>query len=221
MIDTIKYLAKLTSSSIFSFTKINLLGAFSTVLVAVIGFILLSKDVDAGHSGHVSAAPFLILLVFQKPLSAILFYATLLGSPFLIFMFGNKYIVSKIIHKLLSDKSEKLIYPIIDKILLPFKNKGSFILKNKENKSTIKDKLIAQLKNENENKWVKKAVQFGLEKAALDKIDFSKEEVSFSEIIKEKTITALQETLEPSRQILWLILAAQWVVLFLVWVLPV
>jgi hypothetical protein len=214
------YVAKLTTSSIFSFIKINVIGAISSTLILILGFIILSTDIDPGHSGHVSAIPYLVMIFAVKPISSILFYITLIASPLLFFFLGNKYILSKVINKVLKDKSEKYIYPILDKILIKIKDNKDNLLKNGENYNDVKKKIIQQLKNENENRLTKKIVEYGLKKVKLDDVDFRNENLSIVEILKSKIIQVLQNISEPSRQSIWILLAAQWIILLLIWILP-
>ena len=99
MKEKIIYFTKLASMSIFSFIKITLIGLISTVLVCILDFIVLSKNIDPGQSAHVSAIPYLLMIFFSKPIGSILFYLTLIASPFLFFTLGNKYILSKLDRK--------------------------------------------------------------------------------------------------------------------------
>jgi hypothetical protein len=214
------YVAKLTTSSIFSFIKINAIGAMSSSLIFILGFIILSKNVNPSHSEHSSVIPYLLMIFAVKPITSILFYITLLASPLLFFFLGNKYILSKVINKVLQDKSEKYIYPILDKILIKVKDSKDNLLKNGENYNDVKKKIIQQLKNENENKWIKKIIEYSLKKINLDDVDFRNENLSIIEILKSKIIQVLQNISEPSRQSIWILLATQWIILLLIWILP-
>lgn len=214
------YVAKLTTSSIFSFIKINVIGAMSTSLILILGFIILSKNINPGHSEHVSVIPYLAMIFAVKPISSILFYITLIASPLLFFFLGNKYILSKVINKVLKDKSEKYIYPILDKILIKVKDSKDNLLQNGENYNDVKKKIIQQLKNENENRLTKKVIEYGLKKVKLDDVDFRNENLSIIEILKSKIIQVLQNISEPSRQSLLVLLATQWIILLLIWILP-
>jgi hypothetical protein len=214
------YVAKLTTSSIFSFIKINAIGAMSSSLIFILGFIILSKNVNPGHSEHSSVIPYLLMIFAVKPITSILFYITLLASPLLFFFLGNKYILSKVINKVLQDKSEKYIYPILDKILIKVKDSKDNLLKNGENYNDVKKKIIQQLKNENENKWIKKIIEYSLKKINLDDVDFRNENLSIIEILKSKIIQVLQNISKPNRQSIWILLATQWIILLLIWILP-
>lgn len=72
MKENLIYFAKLSGTAISSFLKINILAVFSTVLVVIIEFYLLSKNVNAGSSAHTSAIPFLAMMFAYRPIGSIL-----------------------------------------------------------------------------------------------------------------------------------------------------
>jgi hypothetical protein len=212
--DSIKYAAKLSSISVFSFIKINFLGAFSTIIVALLGFILLSKNINPGASAHVSAFPYLIMIYANRPVGSVLWFLICLTSPFLFFFIGNKYIIAKLANRVISDKSDKVIYPLLDKLLLNFKR--PVLLRSAGDFSIEKLKLIQNIKNETENKILKRIIIFGMEKIKIDDIDFNQDDLDFNEIIKTKTIQALTAVTEPSRNLIWLIFGAQWFIILFI-----
>ncbi|MEN4760845.1 hypothetical protein ABEG63_10975 [Chryseobacterium sp. C39-AII1] len=218
MKENLKYIAKLSAIAISSFLKINLLGAFSTILLVVIEFILLTKGIDAGHSGHAGAAPFLIMVFLSRPVGSILWLITCFASPFLFFTLGNQYILSKLANRLINDKSESVITPILDKILSAVQKKQPQVMKNTGDFTLNKLKVINAIKNDkSENKWLKKIIVFGMEKIKMDDIDFNQENLNFYDIIKIKTIQSLNSISEPSRNLIWITTGAQWVLFFFIW----
>lgn len=218
MIENIKYIAKLSTIAIFTYLKINILAVFSTVMVVIIEFFLLTKDIDAGHSGHVSAIPFLVMTFLSRPIGSILWYLTCFCSPILFFSLGNKYILSKLAHNVISDKSESLIHPLLERILNKFQAKQPKILKNAGDFSVNKLKIIQDIQNDkSENKWLRKIIVFGMKKISLDDVDFSKENQNFFDIIREKTVQSLKDLSEPSRKMIWMTVAAQWGILVFIW----
>lgn len=221
MKENLLYFAKLTSSSLFSFLKINILGAVSTVSVFIIGLFLLAETVNVGSSGHVSAIPFVMMSVFTKPLTATLFYLICIASPFLFFMLCNKYLISKNINKLIKDKSDNYVNPVLDKILGKIKDRKNIIVADGKNYDSIKSMLMNQLKNENENKIVSKVITYGLKKVNLDDVDFKSDNFSIIETIKTKVIQALKNVSEPSRKPIFIVIAVQWIILILLWLLPI
>lgn len=218
MKENLKYIAKLSTTALFSFLKINILATFSTVIVAIIGFFLLTKNINAGNSGHASPLPFLLMTFLARPLGSILWYLICLGSPFLFFTLGNKYILQKLASKIITDKSESAINPLLEKVLQKFKTKQPEVLKNTGDFSVNKLKLIQEIKNDqSENNWLRKIIVFGMKKIKLEDVDFSKEDQNFFDIIKEKTIQSLQNITKPSRKPIWIAIAIQWIILLFIW----
>ncbi|WCM42680.1 hypothetical protein MG290_03100 [Flavobacterium sp. CBA20B-1] len=214
MKENFKYIAKLSTTDLFSFLKINILATFSTIIVAIIGFFLLTENINAGNSGHASPLPFLLLTFLARPLGSILWYLICIGSPFLFFALGNKYILQKLSNKVITDKSESALNPLLEKGLQKFKTKQPEVLKNTGDFSVNKLKLIQEIKNDqSENKWLRKIIVFGMKKIKLDYVDFSKENQNFFDIIKEKTIQSLQNITKPSRKPIWIAISIQWIIL--------
>jgi len=205
MNDNLKYTAKLFGSATFSFIKINILGQ---LLFAFIGVITLCTIVyQSGNGmGHITGSAIIMLLFALRPIGFSLTVLSLIAIPFLLFSLGNKYILSKTIHKLLSDKGEVLLFPIIDKVLNKIKSNQPDLLKKGTDTAKLKLKLIQEIKDSSDNKWLKKIIIYGFQKVSLEEVDFKDENVSFTEIIKDKIITGLKNVSEPSRKFFWIIL---------------
>jgi hypothetical protein len=208
MKEQLKYFAKLSSIAFFSLVKINVLGAISTVLAFIIGFILLSKSIETGHVGHAGGIAGFGTMFMVKPVGTTLLTLILL-SPMLYFILGNKYVMQKIINQLVQDKSENIIDPIIDKVLLKFKSKQPETIKKGADYALLKLKLINQIKEESDNKWLKRIILYGMEKVQLSDVDFADEDVDFSSIVKQKTVVALENITEPSRRNIWILMILQ------------
>jgi hypothetical protein len=219
MNDNLKYTAKLFGSATFSFIKINILGQ---LLFAIIGIITLCTIVyQSGHGmGHANGSAIILLLFALRPIGFTLTFLSLLAGPFLLFSLGNKYIISKTIHTLLSDKGEVLLFPIIDKVLNKIKSNQPDLLKQGTDTVKLKLKLIQEIRDSNENKWIKKIIIYGFKKVSLEEVDFKDENVSFTEIIKDKIITGLKNVSEPSRKFFWMILGFE-IILFILIFIPV
>lgn len=216
MTEHIKYFAKLSSISIFSFLKINFLGSFTTIIIAIIGFINLTKDINVGSSGHVSAIPFVVMTFANRPIGSILWLLICTLSPFLFFALGNKYILNKIANKLVNEKFETLIYPLLDKVLNKFVLKQNGLIKNGADFSVQKLKLIQNIKNESENKLLKRVIVYGLKKIKIDDIDFNQKDLNFNDVIKQKTTEALKYVTEPDRKPIFFIIAGQLLILLFI-----
>ena len=60
------------------------------------------------------------------------------------------------------------------------------MVKNSADFSVQKLKLIQNIKNDSENKLLKRIVIYGMRKAQINDIDFNQEELNFNDIIKTK-----------------------------------
>ena len=216
MNDNLKYVTKLFSSATFSLFKINILGQLLIAFITVTSLITIIYQSSGTGMGHVNGLAIITFLLAIRPIGFGLTLLSLFIIPFLLFSFGNKYVMTKTINKLISDKGEVLLFPIIDKILNRVKEKQPELLKTGADKAMLQLKLIQAFKDSNENKWLKKILIYGLKKIKLDEVDFKDENVSFSEIIKDKIITALKNISEPSRNFFWIILGIEITLLILI-----
>jgi hypothetical protein len=217
MNDNLKYVTKLVSSSTFSFFKINIIGQLLVALISVLSLSVIIYQSSSGPGlGHVSGGAVVLVLFALRPIGFSLVVLCLFVLPFLLFSLGNKYIISKTINKLLSDKGEVLLFPIIDKVLNKVKTKQPDLLKQGADKTKLQLRLIQEIRDSNDNKWLKKIIIYGFKKISLEDIDFKDENVSFTDIIKDKIITGLKNVSQPSRNFFWIILGIQITVLILV-----
>lgn len=216
MKEQVKYFTKITSIAVFSFIKIILLGSINTLICCTIGSFLLSANV--GHAAHTNSGALILLVFFtSKPIGTILLILIFL-APVLYIILGNKYIISKVIHRLIKDKSESTITPLLDRVLTKFKNNQPDGIKIGADLGLAKIKLLDQVKSETDNKWLKKVLSFGLKKIKLDDVDLSQDNIDFKDVIKTKTITALHNSTEPSRKGILAVLILQWIFVLLIWI---
>lgn len=215
MNDNLKYATKLFGSATFSFFKINIVGQFLCIIISVITLCTIVYQSGKGL-GHADGPAILLLLFALRPIGYTLTVISIFVTPFLLFSLGNKYILSKTINKLLSDKGEVLLYPIIDKVLNKIKSNQPDLLKKGTDTTKLKLKLIQEIRDSKENKWLKKIIIYGFKKVSLDDVDFRDENVSFTAIIKDKIITGLKNISKPSRNFFWIILGLEITILILV-----
>lgn len=215
MKDNLKFAGTLFSSAAFTFFKINILGQFLIILIEIFTFCTIIYQ--SGHgTGHMNGSAIVIVLFALRPIGYTLTVLSIFATPFILFSFGNKYILSKTIHKLLSEKGEELLFPIIDKILTKVQSNQPELLRAGTDKTKLKLKLLQEIRDSKENKWLKKIILYGFKKVNLDDVDFSDENVSFTDIIKNKIIIGLKNISEPSRNFFWIILGIEIVLSILV-----
>ena len=214
--EMMKYGAGLTASAAFSFLKINIIGGLSTALFTIISFIVLTMQCfphgsSAGHTG--SAIGFLIILFTLRPLAFTLSACIIGISPVLLFTLGNKYLLSKIINKIIKDKGESLLNPLIDRVLNSIQQRQPDLLKKGTDLAVLKLRMVQEIKDSKDNKWIRRITLFGLRKIKLDDIDFNDEKLPVPEIIKLRIQNSLQNRPAPGRTFFWVIIGLQWLVL--------
>ena len=214
--DNVKYLAKLVSRATLSFLKINIAGQISIAILgaATIGIIIFQTFKSGGGPVHTRGEAAVLVLLMLRPVSFGLTVLSAFGAPFLLFTLGNKYVMTSTINRLISDRGEQLLFPIIDRILNKVKANQPQLMQSGVDKTKLQLKVLQEIRDSKENKWFKKIIAFGFRKIDLNEVDFRDENVSFTEIIKNKIIDKLKDISEPSRLFFYLILG--WMVLILV-----
>lgn len=215
MIDNLKYATKLFGTASFSFLKINIPGQLLIIIIGVINLFVIVYQSGTGM-GHTTGSAIVLLLFALRPIGYSLTLLCLFVGPFLLFSLGNKYVISKTINKLLSDKGEILLFPIIDKILTKIKSNQPDILKKGTDTAILKLKLIQEIRDSNDNKWLKRIIIYGFKKVSLDDVDFKDENISIPDIIKNKIITGLKNISKPNRNFFWIIIGVQIIIMILV-----
>ncbi|MCW3168258.1 hypothetical protein OMO38_06935 [Chryseobacterium sp. 09-1422] len=206
--EDVKYFARLFGRATSSFLKINLIGQFAIAIlcVATLMLIIMQTYPSGGGPVHTSGEAAVAVLFMQRPIAFGLTVISILASPFLLFSMGNKYVMFKTINRLIADKGEKLLFPILDKILSKVKEHQPELFRQGVDKTKLQLRILQEIRDSKQNKWLKKIITFGFKKVDLNEIDFKDENVSFSEIIKIKIIDQLKSISEPSRLFFWVIL---------------
>lgn len=215
--DEVKYAAKLLSRATFSFLKINLIGQISIAILCIITIIVVIGQTfnNGGGPFHTNGQAAVLVLFLARPISFILTILTALGGPFLLFSLGNKYVMTSTINRLITDKGEQILFPIIDRILNKVKANQPQLMQIGFDKTKLQLKVLQEIRDSKENKWFKKIIAYGFKKIELNEIDFRDENVSYTEIVKNKIIDKLKDISEPSRLFFYLILGWSALILLL------
>lgn len=218
--DHVKYFAKLFGRATLSFMKINLVGQLLIAILGVSTIVLLFYNLPdslggpgPSHANGITAIFFVFLL---NPIGFGLTLITVFGFPYLLFSLGNKYVLSKSINQLITDKGETMLFPIIDKILNKVKQHSPELLTSGVDYTKLQLKILQELRDSKENKWLKKILAFGFKKVQLNEVDFKGENVSFTEIVKNKIIDKLKEVSMPNRNFFYIIIGVQTLLFLLV-----
>lgn len=209
------YFARLSGVFAGAFIKSNLLGAFSTIIVFIVGLIRLGKEV--GAAARVSEIPFVVAAFIARPVGATLLLLVLVLCPFIIYALSSRYAISKVASKLLKDKGFSYLDALLDRLLAQFKDIQPKALKTGVNWSVEKLKALDRLKSSSENIATKKLVGFALKKVSLDEGDLQDESFNLAALIKSRVLTTIEEMATPSLQLLWLLIGVQWLILLLIW----
>ena len=215
--DEFKYVAKLLSRATLSFLKINLIGQISIAILCIITIIVIVSQIfnNGGGPVHTNGQAAILVLFAARPISFGLTILSIFGAPILLFTLGNKYVMFRTINRLIADKGEQLLFPIIDRILNKAKDNQPQLFQKGTDKAKLQLKILQEIRDSKENKWFKKIISYGFKKVELDEIDFKDENVSFTEILKGKIIDKLEDISQPSRLFFYLILGWQALILLL------
>jgi hypothetical protein len=215
MKENLQYTAKLAGSAALSFLKINVPGQlFIGLISSAIFATLLFQSVNGG--AHAGAEAGLFIIFFTRPLASLLALLFIIGSPILLFIFGNKYIITKLINRLINDKGENILFPLLDKVLNKLQEKQPALFAKGSDKVLLKLKMVQEIKESTENKWFKRIILFALKKVHLSELDLADENRSFNDVVKKSTLTVLKSITEPSRSFFWIICSAQVLVFLLI-----
>ena len=215
MNNQLKQISILARIGVFSWVKIMLLSILSTLLSFILGVYYFFKNIT---ESELSSNNWLgdIWGIITSNLTAAFFLFLVFNSIWLLIYLANDYVMYKIIYQLISDNSEKVLEPILDKSLASMKTKFPKLMQKGADYSMTKLKLIEEIKSSKENRFIKKIIVFCLDQVYLADVDLNKENVSFEEILKLKFIQILKGITEPTRIWILLVILFQWLVVFFI-----
>lgn len=211
MNNQLKQVGKLARIGLFSWVKIILLSIFSTLLSFIIGVYYFIKGISESEISSTNWFGDLWGILCSNVVSAF-FLFLVFNSIWLLIYLANDYVTYKIIYQLISDNSEKVLEPILDKSLASMKAKFPKLMQKGADFSMTKLKLIEEIKTSKENRFIKKIIVFCLDQVYLADVDLNKENTSFEEILKVKIIQILKGITEPTRIWILLVILFQWLV---------
>lgn len=215
-LDRVKYGAGLASAAAFSFLKINLVGGLSTALaVTSILLTVVGQSFDGGGPGHAGGQAIVAVLFTLRPVAMVLTTIILFTSPFVLFALGNKYILMKLAARIGKDNGETYLYPLLDKALNKVRTEQPELLRKGGDSLKVRLRLIQGIKDRSENKWAKRITLWGLRKADLSNVDLGAEDLSLTQVLRDRIVLALLTITTPSRKFFWIIVGLQWLVVLL------
>jgi hypothetical protein len=211
-----KYGINIIKTSIISFLKINVSIFFSTLIFFVFSVNLFVNNFYELKINNESISIWysLFKIITIRPISIIITFVVVILSPILAFKLGNKYIINKISLTILDNSKENFIFPILDKIFYNIQKNNPKLLELGIETIELKSKLIEEIKNSNNNKWMKRLVINEIQKLKLDKIKNNYEEINLKELITNKIFDNLKITPKPSKKFIFFIILAQFFFIF-------
>jgi hypothetical protein len=213
MIDQVRYFAKLSSLAVVTLVKLYAVAMFSSIVSLVICLIILITYAP-GAAPHASGAAAIVVLVTTRPWHCTLAMVIVLCGVLLV-MLSGKYTISKVIHRLVSDKSEGTILPLMNKAIDKFRKERPAGMDKAATVTRSKLALIQQVKNGSGDRWVRRALVFAFKKAQLDDIDFAQDDLRLSDVIRDRTMQAIRDMSKPSKSLFWTVIAVQWLAVLL------
>ena len=206
-----KYGINIIKTSIISFLKINVSIFFSTLIFFVFSVNLFVNNFYELKINNESISIWysLFKIITIRPISIIITFVVVILSPILAFKLGNKYIINKISLTILDNSKENFIFPILDKIFYNIQKNNPKLLELGIETIELKSKLIEEIKNSNNNKWMKRLVINEIQKLKLDKIKNNYEEINLKKLITNKIFDNLKITPKPSKKFIFFIISAQ------------
>lgn len=216
MTNQLVQIGKLARIGFFSWVKIMLLSIVSTLFSLLIGIYYFFKGISENELTANNWSSDLWGLLSSNLIAAF-FLFLVFNSIWLLIYLANDYVMYKIIYQLISDNSEKVLEPILDKSIASLKSKFPKLMQKGADFSITKLKLIDEIKTSKENRFIKKVIVFCLDQVYLADVDLNQENTSFEEILKIKIIQILKGITEPTRIWILLVILFQWLVVVLIW----
>lgn len=217
MNEQVKYFAKLSAVAVFTVVKMYALAMVSTALSLVACLLIMIASVT-GAAPHVSGAAAILVLIAAQPLQSFLALVILAcGVPLVVL--SGKYAMNKVVHRIISDKGERMIAPFMDKVIERYRKNRPAVMDRASDATLAKMRLAQEAKKESGDRWLRGALALAFKKARLDDIDLSKEDARLGDVIRDRTMLAMREMSQPSKTLYWTAIGVQWICVLLAWVL--
>lgn len=216
MIDKLKYTARISGMAAATFAKLYVLIFVTTGITLIASILHLAFGNDSNPTaGHTDGKTGLLGLFIAFPVQ-ILCIALIIVCTFILLAGVYKYVVKKVINRIINDNCESTIVPLLEKAFDKLRTKQPQALKNGTDAAYGKLQLINNIKESSENKWVKRALAYGIKKIKLDDVNLNAEGMDTYEIIRQKTVTALRNVAKPDKKLIWLLIALQFILMLVV-----
>lgn len=217
MLNQINYITKLTTYGITNLIIYLFIGLVSVLLSFLIGLVYLIYNIDVTYDTIVSISA-LKAIFMAAPVQIVLLF--LIGaSAYLIFTNAYQFAIKKVIAKLLAEKSDSFLNPLLDKIIGKLKKELNL---KQENGNTIQNAEVTPIGesvsvvSHEENNWLFKRINAVLNKKILGDLHQDLGALDSDEAIKQKVISKLKNYAETSMKNLWIVVVFHWVALLFI-----
>lgn len=216
MRDNIKYGVKLSGVGVFSFLKLAVVGVSSAIISLITGIVLLSNGLLVDEQGKAYESSF-STFIKDYPYLSILLLLTVI-SIYFVFSFASQYAMRKVASRVIEDKAETYLEPMMDKAMdktlgnISEEEKRGMIQRGLDY-SVLKLQTVNNIKEESSNRWVKYLLAYGFSKLKLDDIPFGDEKFNVRDEIKKRVMIAIKDFATPSSQLFWAIVIYHWLVI--------
>lgn len=218
----IKDIGKYTAKAALLLALVMLLGIITSGTTFIWGLIgVIFKQGATVPAAHTGAGFAIFINILFHPVSAVLWLIAGVILPIVYFSMANKFALRKLIHKILQNKSDSLIYPVFDRLLSEIKVRQPIPLKSGTDYGLKKLQVMESIKHGNGNALIKRIVIFGLKKVKLNDVDLNKEGQDFYDVLKVAAVQQLQQISKPAWWPLLLVMGIQWLFLYAILHLPI
>lgn len=215
MIDQVKYFAKLSGLAAFTLVKLYAVGLGSTVISLILCVLIMTGssgaavDADGATTGWELMSSRTLYIVFA---------VLIVAGGVLLALLANKYTVSKVINRILTDKGEPMLVPFLDKAIEKFRRNRPASVDRASDTTMAKMRLVQEARNGSGNRWTRSALALAFKTARLDDVDFTKDDTRMGEVVRDRTMLALREMSRPGKTAFWAVIAVQWLLALVAWV---
>lgn len=217
MNENLKYFGKLSLIGLFTLVKIYVI-TFASTFFALFSCLTINLTYmeSAGSSGakaaHVSGATgllYVVQLMKEYPIQSLI-YVLLTVSLFVIIPMGMRYTIRKLSNKVVHERRDDILIPLLDKIGIAVKEKTPDSIKSLTKITQAKVLMLKYLKASNENRWLKKAAAYGIKKVNTLDIDFEKKDLNVFDEVQIKALAYLEQISKPNKNWFLISIGIQW-----------
>lgn len=213
---------KIAGKSFLGWLKIIMTGGLVSIICLITGIVLWGNNEGAGFAGSkagfIGALIGVLMLFVIEFWTALLFFGTIVCMCLYIPM-ASRYGIKKAIYLTWRDKLGDILVTRADQYLARIMERKGFSAKQAitpEDATLLKKEMMAEAKKDPEtNKIQKNILQYLLKRINMHDINFSAPPAEIRTAILRKFKEMISEKIQPSMQAVWIMVAAQVIVLII------